>query len=139
MLAGLSLSLEQWQQMFQYIQTCLPEEACGLIGGKKTQADLILPVENEAHSPVRFRMKPEQQLAAFLTFEQNGLDLIGIYHSHPTGPDFPSETDLSEFAYPGTAYLIWSFTNTEWKLHGYQLDGGRFIEIPVNVHLRNSL
>jgi [CysO sulfur-carrier protein]-S-L-cysteine hydrolase len=129
----LMLSLKQWQQMLQHINTCLPEEACGLIGGKEEQAILVIPIENEFHSPVRFRMRPEEQLKAFLAFEQNGLDLIGIYHSHPTGPDFPSEIDCSEFAYPGTAYLIWSLRDVEWKVCGYQMDAEQIIKIPVIV------
>jgi [CysO sulfur-carrier protein]-S-L-cysteine hydrolase len=129
----LMLSLKQWRQMLQHINSRLPEEACGLIGGKEEQAILIIPIENEFHSPVRFRMKPEEQLNAFLTFEQNGLDLIGIYHSHPTGPEFPSETDRSEFAYPGTAYLILSLQDVDWKVCGYQMNAEQIIEIPVLV------
>ncbi len=130
---GLLLSLEHWQQMLQHIRTCLPEEACGLIGGIENQAVLIFPIENEFHSPVRFRMKPEEQLTVFLTLEQNGLDLIGIYHSHPTGPDFPSETDRSEFAYPGTAYLIWYPLDADWKVRAYQMYDEQFIKIPLKV------
>ena len=130
---GLLISLDHYQQMLQHIRSCLPEEACGVIGGTANQAVLILRVENEFHSPVRFRMKPEEQLKAFITLEQNGLDLIGIYHSHPTGPDHPSETDRSEFAYPGTDYLIWSLHDAEWKLHGYQLISEQFIDIKLKV------
>ena len=127
------LSLDHWKHMLQHLQACLPEEACGLIGGKNNRAAQIFPIENEFHSPVRFRMKPEQQLEAFLTLEKNGLDLIGIYHSHPTGPDHPSETDRSEFAYPGTAYLIVSLLDANWKVRAYQMNGEQFIEIPINI------
>jgi proteasome lid subunit RPN8/RPN11 len=133
MIEGLLLSTEHWQQMLQHVQTCLPEEACGLIGGVENRASLVFPVENEFHSPVRFRMKPEEQLSAFLNLEENGLDLIGIYHSHPTGPDSPSQTDQSEFAYPRTAYLIWSLLDADWKVHGYRMEDGQFIEIPLKV------
>ena len=127
------LSLEHWQQMLQHVRSCFPEEACGLIGGKQNRAKQIIPIENELHSPVRFRMKPEQQLNGFLTLEQAGLDLIGIYHSHPTGPDYPSDTDRLEFAYPGTIYLIVSLNNMDWKVRGFQLDDKKVIEIPVMI------
>ncbi|HMD89067.1 MAG TPA: M67 family metallopeptidase [Anaerolineaceae bacterium] len=127
------LSLEHWQQMLQHVRSWFPEEACGLIGGKQNRAKQIIPIENELHSPVRFRMKPEQQLNGFLTLEQAGLDLIGIYHSHPTGPDYPSETDRLEYAYPGTVYLIVSLNNMEWKVRGFQLDDKKVIEIPVII------
>ncbi len=130
---GLLISLNQYQQMLQHVRSCLPEEACGLIGGTGNQVVVILPVENEFHSPVRFRMKPEEQLKVFVTFEQHGLDLIGIYHSHPTGPDRPSETDRCEFAYPGTAYLIWSLLDADWEVSGYQMINEQFIDIKLKV------
>jgi len=133
MIDGLLLSTGHFQQMLQHVRTCLPEEACGLIGGFQNRASLIFPVENEFHSPSRFRMKAEEQLSVFLTLEENELDLIGIYHSHPTGPAFPSQTDQSEFAYPGTAYLIWSLLNADWKVHGYRMNDGQFFEISLKV------
>jgi Predicted metal-dependent protease of the PAD1/JAB1 superfamily len=119
--------------MIQHIRSCLPEEACGLIGGIENRAVQIFPIENEYHSPVRFRMRPEEQLRVFLALEQNGLDLIGIYHSHPTGPEFPSETDRSEFAYPGTAYLILSPHGVDWQVRGYQINAEQFIEFPLST------
>jgi [CysO sulfur-carrier protein]-S-L-cysteine hydrolase len=130
---GLILALEHRQQMIQHIRSCLPEEACGLIGGIENRAVQIFPIENEYHSRVRFRMKPEEQLSVFLTLEQNGLDLIGIYHSHPTGPEFPSETDRSEFAYPGTSYLILSPHGVDWQVRGFQMNAEQFIEFALNV------
>jgi proteasome lid subunit RPN8/RPN11 len=103
---GLLFTAEQLTQITAHLENCLPEEACGLVGGLGDQARLILPVENELHSPVRFFMRPIDQFKAMQRIEDSGLELVGIFHSHPNGPARPSQTDLAEFFYPGTLALI---------------------------------
>jgi len=93
--------------MRQHILERVPEEACGLVAGTGGCSRVVFEVENILQSPVRFRMEAGQQIRAFLEIEKSGMDLLAIYHSHPQGPDQPSTTDLEEFAYPGTPYLIW--------------------------------
>lgn len=100
------------EAILEHLQACLPEEGCGLVGGQfepsGARAQAVLPVTNELHSPVKFYMAPLEQLKALTWLDQNHLDLVAIFHSHPVGPDGPSPTDLAEFAYPGVLYLIFS-------------------------------
>ena len=122
--------------MLDHLKACLPEEACGLLGGlpadlgrgQPARCTAVLPVTNADHSPVRFSMDPEEQLRAFHWIEEQGLELVGIFHSHPTGPSHPSATDLAEFAYPGVLYLIWSpgAHGPDWQLHAFRIDGGAY-------------
>ena len=102
----LSLAPEHLDQIIRHIESCLPEEACGLIGGTNRHARLVIPVENELHSRVLFRMAPLAQLKALDQIEILGFDLLAIFHSHPQGPAAPSPTDIAEFFYPGTAVII---------------------------------
>ena len=55
----LFLTYNQRREMQAQIQACLPEEACGLVGGVRngnaSAARVVLGVTNELHSPVRFR------------------------------------------------------------------------------------
>lgn len=125
----LELTRAQYQEMLAHVQACLPEEACGLLGGQlengRVVIQSIVQVENELHSPVRFRMAPVEQLQAFYQFEEQGIDLAAVYHSHPAGPPDPSPTDLSEFAYPGVVYLIWSPAGEGWQLRGFTMVLGK--------------
>jgi proteasome lid subunit RPN8/RPN11 len=132
MLDKLRLTELHRHQMLQYLEECLPNEGCGLIGGRAGTADIILPVANELQSPVRFRMDPVEQLEKMIWIEDRGLDLLAIFHSHPTGPDFPSETDITEFAYPGTITLIWSKETGEWNPRGYQITDNHYREIQLD-------
>jgi proteasome lid subunit RPN8/RPN11 len=127
-----------WQEMVQHIQNCLPEEACGLAGGvsrnQTVQISWILPVVNQLHSPVRFRMDPAGQLQALRAIEDHDLDLVAIFHSHPNGPEIPSATDLLEFFYPGVLSLILSpfAIPEEWRVRAFQISSGQFREAAVS-------
>jgi [CysO sulfur-carrier protein]-S-L-cysteine hydrolase len=130
------IHIEHWQSMLDHIRDCLPEEACGLVGGRiqgeTAHSEVVIPIVNELHSPVRFRMEPNEQIQAFYVLEKMQLDLIAIFHSHPAGPPAPSATDLTEFAYPGTLTLIWSprAETLEWQLRGFRIESGQAVEIP---------
>jgi proteasome lid subunit RPN8/RPN11 len=102
----LQLRQSDYQQMIQHVMRALPEEACGIVGGIRNTSKVVFDVENSLHSPVRFLMEANGQVRALIDIENSGLELLAIYHSHPTGPATPSPTDLSEFLYPGTYYLI---------------------------------
>jgi len=102
-----------------------PEEACGLLAGQIKgelyQAMCVFPTTNLLHSTARFRIDPAEQLAAFNQMDAQGLEMIGIYHSHPNGPDSPSPTDIAEAYYPEAVHLIWFRQNGEWGCNAYTI------------------
>ncbi len=117
--------------MRRRVSRCSPFEACGLLAGRGSRVEMEIGIPNAAHSPVRFHMQP-RQLRAFQRIEAAGLELVGIYHSHPSGPDHPSPTDLAEAAYP-VAYLIWFRAGKRWRARGYRFTGGKFKEITLQI------
>ncbi|MBK9781719.1 MAG: M67 family metallopeptidase [Anaerolineales bacterium] len=112
----LSLTQEQIQQMIAHVDAHLPYEACGLLAGRGSSVENVLMVTNQAQSPVRYLMDPIEQLHAFEWIEAQGLDLLGIFHSHPTGPETVSPTDIAEAAYD-VVYVIVSRSNGIWHTH----------------------
>lgn len=117
--------------MVEHLAACLPEEGCGLLAGRGGLCSLMIPVENELHSPVTFRMNPQEQLRAFLRMEDEDLELLAIYHSHPRGPQMPSPTDIAEFAYPDALSIIAVPVDGVWTLRGFQIDRCGFTEIKL--------
>ena len=88
-------------------------EVCGIIGGewikpgKLAIAREIVAIPNlDPHPGVRFEMEPSLQARTMLDFAKRGLDLVGVYHSHPKGPPYPSEQDLNEYMYYEALYLV---------------------------------
>ncbi|QKG93480.1 M67 family peptidase [Halorubrum sp. SS7] len=88
-------------------------EVCGVLAGDRgTDGDPSVvtethPAENVADTPeIRYRMDPETQLELIETVEAAGRDVVGFYHSHPTGPTHPSETDAARATWPDRSYVI---------------------------------
>src|SRR5215510_2227320 len=99
MIRQLSISKKQWQEMLDHVARHVPLEACGLLAGKNDWVEEVIFVRNQAQSPDRFVMDSYEQLKAFNRIESNKLDLLGIFHSHPTGLETVSPTDIAEAAY----------------------------------------
>jgi len=124
----LILTRNHWQAMRRHVSRRAPLEACGLLAGKNNRVESMLGIHNADRSPVRFRMEPRAQWRAFQRIEAAGLDLVGIYHSHPNGPDHPSPTDIAETMYP-VAQIIWVRVDGEWRARGFLIEGGKVAEI----------
>jgi len=132
MIRQLSISKKQQQEMLDPVTQHAPLEACGLLAGKNDRVEGVIFVRNQAQSPKRFVMDPYEQLKAFNWIESNNPDLLGIFHSHPTGPETASPTDIAETAYQ-VVYLIWSLSQETWKLRGFWIENGRADEVSILI------
>lgn len=96
-------------------------EVCGLILKNQT----VHPILNIAQKPEhRFEMDPIQQLEAIQAFsaEKLGDQIMGMYHSHPSGNPVPSNTDKEGWPPEGWGYWIISAGKVvEWRLEGGRL------------------
>lgn len=126
---GLWLRPQHWAQMLEDVRRRAPEEACGLVGGRGQRAFAVLALTNALHSTSRFQLDPHEHLGAFTWLENEGLDLLAVYHSHPHGPLAPSAVDLAEYAYPDSAALIWAPCAGEWGCRGFLIRNGKAQEI----------
>jgi proteasome lid subunit RPN8/RPN11 len=132
MIESLSLTKEQLQQMIDHVASQSPLEACGLLAGRNSKVEAVIEVTNQARSEVRFEMQPVEQLKAFEWIEANGLELVGIFHSHPAGPETVSPTDVAESAYD-VAHVILSRVNGAWQARGFWIKDGTFGEAPLQI------
>ena len=118
--------------MLKHVSKESPLEACGLLAGVHDTVEAVLPVQNAAHSPVRFRMDSQEQYNAFEWIETNGLNLVGIYHSHPKGPLGVSASDIAEAAY-AVVNIIWSLEASTWNAQGFWIESGRVSEVSLEL------
>lgn len=105
-----------------------PEECCGFLLGRATaegnHVTSAWRVENQRaeNRERRYTITPHDYHAADRAARQQGLDIVGFYHSHPDHPARPSTTDLAEAAFPGYTYVIVSIQDgqpadlTAWSL-----------------------
>ncbi len=134
---ALWLTHSQWEIMLTEAIAHTPEEACGLLAGKHGYILEVFPTTNVLHSPVRYRIATQEQFQAFQRIEQQGWDLLAIYHSHPHGPATPSPTDIKEAYYPEVIYLIWSRDGGEWICRGFVISNNDVQEIPIRLVKRD--
>lgn len=91
------LKTEQYNQILKHAIEGLPNEACGLLGGRINEdikiIDKIYLMENTDKSPEHFSMNPKEQFSAIKDMRNGGLIMIGNFHSHPESPSRPSKED----------------------------------------------
>lgn len=110
-----------------------PLETCGVLGGQAGRALAAYPLANALRSPARYHADADELLAAFLDIEARGWDMVGIYHSHPTGPDKPSATDVAEAYYPDAVYVIVSLAHEPPSLRAFQIVDGQVSEVGLVI------
>jgi len=128
----LNISEKKRQEIQELASTQHPLEACGLLAGKNNQVEVVIGILNQAQSPTRFVMDPYEQLNAFQWIESNGLELIGIFHSHPRGPGTASVTDIAEAAYPVVQVIV-SRSGADWTMRGFWIEDGRADEVTLTI------
>lgn len=126
------MNKEHWQEMLHYVDSHIPLEACGLLAGTDNRVKKVIGVRNQAQSPVRFVMDPYEQLKAFDWIESSGLDLLGIFHSHPAGPETASASDVVEAAYK-VIHVIWSRIEDRWQARGFWIEDGQASEVTLRM------
>ena len=120
------------EEMIRHVNKHAPHEACGLLAGKQDSVEKVIAVRNQAQSPVRFVMDPYEQLGAFTWIESQALELIGIFHSHPAGPETVSATDIAEAAYE-VVHVIWSRSDGNWRARGFWIEQGQVTEVALLI------
>jgi proteasome lid subunit RPN8/RPN11 len=131
-MVSLTLTHQHLQSMINHVDQCAPLEACGLLAGQGSTVEKVIPVQNQAQSPVRYVMDPIEQLNAFEWIESNGLELLGIFHSHPAGPEMVSPTDVAEAAY-AVVYVILSRAGNSWRPCGFWIEEGSFQDVRLQI------
>jgi proteasome lid subunit RPN8/RPN11 len=77
-------------------------------------------------------MDPVEQLRAFNWLESHGLELLGIFHSHPSGLETASATDIAEAAYP-VVHVILSHNQNEWRARGFWIEENSAREVTLQI------
>jgi len=102
-----------WRAMVAHAEAKFPNECCGAmigrIDGDTKDVTIAEPLENayEGAQGARYELRPEDLLAADKKARAAGLDLIGIFHSHPDCDAYFSKTDL-ENSCPWYSFVVLS-------------------------------
>jgi proteasome lid subunit RPN8/RPN11 len=139
---SLQIASDIMQQINRHGEAAYPEEGAGLLlgrlDGQHKLVEAILPLSNAREDSARhnrYLLTPQDYLHGEQEAARQGLDVLGVFHSHPDHPNRPSEFDR-EWAMPWFSYLITSVQSGQaagsrsWLLSE---DRQAFIEEPVTV------
>jgi proteasome lid subunit RPN8/RPN11 len=111
--AILQMPAEIAAQIIEHARSGYPAEVCGLVAGRGDVATVVYPARNISPTPAVAYEIDHETLARVFDFEDAGLDLVAIYHSHPCGPETPSPTDIDLAFISNSAYLIVSLATPD--------------------------
>lgn len=104
-----------------------PLEACGLLSGRDGIAARCWRIRNAEQSPIAFTMDGEELTRALRGMESLGEQLLGMYHSHPSGSPYPSPFDVEHAAF-SCSYLIISLRRMRPRVRSFRLAEGTIRE-----------
>ena len=111
-----------------------PNECCGILAGKDGQVLRLFRMTNAAHSPFRYEMDGKEMLGVLNEIDDNGWDLLSIYHSHTHSPAYPSATDVRLATWPDACYLLISLLDkASPDLRGFSITDENIQEQTINV------
>ena len=122
-----------------FVRQGYPRETCGLLlGVRRGDEHVVTQVRrarnlNVERAEDRYELDPDDFLAADREARAAGLDIVGIWHSHPDHPARPSATDR-DGAWPGWSYLIVSVGREGvGEIRSWRLNGGDFEEEKITT------
>ncbi len=110
-LAMLQLTHTAFHKVKLHAMQTYPEECCGVMlgieqNGRRYVHDLLeIRNRKEENRERRYLILPEEYKRAEDHAARVGLQILGLYHSHPDHPAEPSQLDL-DFALPWFSYVI---------------------------------
>jgi proteasome lid subunit RPN8/RPN11 len=120
-------------QIEEHALRARPAECCGLLGGRGGLINDLHPLRNVADTPeTRYFASPEDLFTATRRIRDAGNLLLGIYHSHPRSPAYPSASDVEMAFYPTAFYFIISLEPVI-ALRAFKIEGPRIEAVQVAI------
>ncbi|MFN8111197.1 MAG: M67 family metallopeptidase [Thermoleophilia bacterium] len=107
------LPRELARELVEHATRELPNECCGMIGGRDGVAQRVWTAVNTEASPFMYVIDPREQMRIMDEIDDAGMELLAIYHSHTRSAAYPSRTDVELAFFPQTLYMIVSLADRE--------------------------
>ena len=107
------------------------EETVGIVLGVSRLDEVscmaLFRVENRLSSPYRFEADHWQIVQAHETAKKYGLEVVALFHSHPSCPAEPSSLDVEGMRRWSMPWII----ACRDEIRGWSIEEGRVVEVEV--------
>src|SRR5580698_6737614 len=105
----IKISKAAWDAMVSHVESTFPKEGCGLMIGADGIVQEAIPVPNSYTGPQEdfFVIDPKDLHRVDRESREKGLDVLGVFHSHPDCDAYFSKRDL-EHSCPWFSYVVLS-------------------------------
>ena len=114
----------------------LPNEACGLLGGRGDLAEVFVACENADRSSRTFSLGPDAWDKVDTEIEGRGMAVLGVVHSHTHTEAYPSPTDIEQAGNPflaGWRWVLVSLRQDAPVVRSFVIDGGVVAEEEITL------
>ncbi len=121
------------QRLFAEGQEALPKEYSAMLAGHGPHVTKHFAAPLSDTDSRTFAWSGPSLIGALRDMRAEGLEWIGVFHTHPTTPAVPSSADRLGWHYPTLGYWIASLEKAEPTLCLYQMADGVFIPRPFVI------
>ena len=119
-MAKIVLREDQLNTLKKHAESTWPSEACAILLGKvgefEVRVDEMVLTKNTDESSVSFAVDPQSLLEIYERADNEGMEVAGIFHSHPALP-FPSAVDAKFMRLNPVVWVIMSMPGGEYAAH----------------------
>lgn len=123
MVTKIILTRQHHNDLVSLAKKSLPNESCALlvgkINGQKLYVEDLVVMKNFDASALTFSIDPQDLINTYQKVEEQGMQVVGIFHSHPSEP-LPSKTDKKFMEINPVVWLIYSTTTYKYKAYVFE-------------------
>ena len=110
-----------------------PNECCGFLVGREA-VERAVPLRNALASPTTYAVEAKELLRVNRELRTEGLDVLAVYHSHPTSAPVPSASDLTQNGYGETVpHVIVGLKGDAPEVRAWWLGETSYREMAINA------
>ncbi|MFN8594389.1 MAG: M67 family metallopeptidase [Thermomicrobiales bacterium] len=121
------------EEIIDHARDLHPRECCGIVAGRNAIPVRVYRTTNVAPGNRLYEIDPRELIdLEFHELPAQDLEIVAIYHSHPSSEAYPSATDLELAFWPEAVYLICSLADLERPyIRGFRLRDGHISDVDL--------
>ena len=118
-LQKITLSEFQKKILSEHADNEEPNESCAVLFGNHVNGDVnvkeVFITKNIEASPINFTISNDELIECYKIAEIKEMEVVGIFHSHPSSIAYPSNTDRKFMHINPVVWVIYSGISKEFK------------------------